>query len=661
MKNKYSVNLIWIALLGIFVFCLFLWYVKVELRHTQVNYTEVYSKDGVWDLSGMDLDNTVVRLRGDVEHIPNEMLTPEEFATNEDKIKIGNPVDTNNSRTARLTLLMPDNGYYRFHIIGDYARLAYINGQYRGSIGVPSSEPDTFVPAYGEISVDARADDSEFEIVLQGANFVHRNGSHYTHILVGDTTAVTWFTGLQTAIEMFMVGMLFILFIIHLLFAAILQNKALNLCFSAMCLVFSLRLSLVGTKVFYDFFNTIPWVVAIKTEYVTVALSSALLAYIMSLQFRECTSKLLTNIFGAVFLAFSVFFIFADTVTNSYMILAVNVVYIVAIAYYATSIGIWIGQKIKKKEKIRTVEKITAISFLIFSYAAISDIFYYNGVALFDIHDSLTEISILIFAIFEALAIFDITMKMVREAKNAEREALDHAQNMESLNKMKTEFLQDMSHEMRTPLTVIATGMDYAYRQVGKENIPVKETKETINIIRDETARLGRMVGGMVDMATLAVTEIRAKTDFVRLLDGCVQAHRMLGGQNRNIISCDIPRNLPFVYVDKDNYVTVMNNLLTNAIRHTKDGEISVTARAQGSYITVEVSDTGEGIAPELLEDVTNRGVSSSGGMGLGLYICQTVVTAHGGEFEVESVKDEGTTVKFTVPVYAGQEEGHHI
>jgi signal transduction histidine kinase len=90
----------------------------------------------------------------------------------------------------------------------------------------------------------------------------------------------------------------------------------------------------------------------------------------------------------------------------------------------------------------------------------------------------------------------------------------------------------------------------------------------------------------------------------------------------------------------------------------TQNGEILLEASFKNNYITVHVSDTGEGVPPEFLSRVFERGVSGKGGKGYGLAICKTIVEAHGGEIKIKSEQGKGTAVTFTIPVYGGQSEG---
>ena len=107
--------------------------------------------------------------------------------------------------------------------------------------------------------------------------------------------------------------------------------------------------------------------------------------------------------------------------------------------------------------------------------------------------------------------------------------------------------------------------------------------------------------------------------------------------------------------------MNVMSNLISNSLDATSQGSITIFARKENEFISVSVIDTGSGIPKELQEKVMERGVSGKNSTGLGLYICKTIIQAHGGTFKIDSIEQKGTTATFTIPIYAGQEEGHSI
>ena len=226
---------------------------------------------------------------------------------------------------------------------------------------------------------------------------------------------------------------------------------------------------------------------------------------------------------------------------------------------------------------------------------------------------------------------------------------------LEELNKLKTEFLQVIKHEIRNPLHVISLGTDFLRNRM--EADCTQETNNALQTIQNETMRLGRMINGMVELATMtSSSKKREKMDFAAILNNCAEASRLQMKQNRNRLYVDIAP-LPFVYAESEQLELVPANLLTNAVNCTRDGEIALRASVDKNYITVCISDTGEGIPPELLPHVLERGVSGKGSKGYGLYICKTVVEAHGGSIQIDSRHGAGTTVTFTIPAYGGQGE----
>jgi signal transduction histidine kinase len=230
-------------------------------------------------------------------------------------------------------------------------------------------------------------------------------------------------------------------------------------------------------------------------------------------------------------------------------------------------------------------------------------------------------------------------------------------EQLESLNRMKTEFLQDISHEMQNPLTTITRGIGFAGSRIDKPD-GVQTALDALKIAEDEAMRLGRMVASMVNLARMSGgTESREKVDFKELLVNCAEMFRLQMDNHENELNVDIDPGLPFVYGVTDQLKQVLINLLSNTVRHTRNGKVTLEALCDDGFITVRVRDTGEGIPSELMLRVFERGVSSKDSSGYGLFICQTIVEAHGGAIGIESRPGKGTTVIFTVPVYGGQSE----
>jgi two-component system sensor histidine kinase ChiS len=112
---------------------------------------------------------------------------------------------------------------------------------------------------------------------------------------------------------------------------------------------------------------------------------------------------------------------------------------------------------------------------------------------------------------------------------------------------------------------------------------------------------------------------------------------------------------LPAVSADRAQIERVIVNLVTNALRYTKHGEIKISAERRDDQVAVSVSDTGQGIPAEYLPHIFDKFVqvpgAATGGAGLGLAISKSIVEAHGGQFSVQSEAGRGTTFTFALPV----------
>jgi len=245
------------------------------------------------------------------------------------------------------------------------------------------------------------------------------------------------------------------------------------------------------------------------------------------------------------------------------------------------------------------------------------------------------------------------------DALEAEQRLAAENAVLANLSRMKTEFLKDIQHEVRSPLLIISTGTDFTNHCLDTGDMV--KARDMQSTIQNEAMRLGRMVNGMVELATESAEQSgdtsREKIDFAEMIKTCAENTRLVLEQRGNSLLVEIAPDLPHVYAEAEQLTRVPVNIFANAVRSTENGKISVKATANEGYITVQITDTGEGIAAELLPHVFERGISGKGGKGYGLSICKTIVEAHGGTIEIESEQGAGTTVTFTIPVYGGQSE----
>jgi two-component system sensor histidine kinase ResE len=212
---------------------------------------------------------------------------------------------------------------------------------------------------------------------------------------------------------------------------------------------------------------------------------------------------------------------------------------------------------------------------------------------------------------------------------------------------------------MKTPLTSIQ-GFSQAILD-GTAGDPEAVTRAA-HIIHDEADRMRRMADGLLSLARFDADQVemaQEPVDLETLLQRCVARLGPQAAAAGDELALSTEGEL-LVTGDADWLTQVFVNLLGNAIRHTRDGEVRVLARRAGDEVEVVVTDTGEGIPPEALDRIFERFYQADaarqrrGGAGLGLPIVREVISRHGGEVSAESVMGLGS--RFTVRLPAGGE-----
>ena len=228
------------------------------------------------------------------------------------------------------------------------------------------------------------------------------------------------------------------------------------------------------------------------------------------------------------------------------------------------------------------------------------------------------------------------------------------------INRMKTELFGNISHELKTPLTVISvhTQRAQALLELGREG-DLEKIRESHALAQEEVMRLSRLVDSTLRLASLQeVGEQRAVLDLCSILRTTAEAYQSLLEKKDNALTLSLPENPLTVFGNSDQLVQLISNLLGNAGAHTQRGEICVRAEQSDKTAEVTITDTGTGIAPELLCRVFERGVTGGEGSGLGLSIARQIARDHGGEIAIDSVPNMGTTVTVTLPLHR-EEDAH--
>lgn len=235
---------------------------------------------------------------------------------------------------------------------------------------------------------------------------------------------------------------------------------------------------------------------------------------------------------------------------------------------------------------------------------------------------------------------------------------------LKEFSQIKTQFVQDISHELRVPLTFIKGYVDLlregAFGEVSLEQL------EPLDIIAERTERITQLVSDMLTLQRLESEGIGlAQVNLTEIAHTAIDGARAAAQRAGLVIEEEIPGTLPTIVGDPDQLPRVFDNLLSNAIKFSPDGgTVTVRIHEEQDQVNVYISDTGIGISPENLEHLFSRFYRANesegkhiAGTGLGLSIVKAIVEAHGGHVSVQSQEGQGSTFSFSLPK-AGPEAG---
>jgi signal transduction histidine kinase len=223
-----------------------------------------------------------------------------------------------------------------------------------------------------------------------------------------------------------------------------------------------------------------------------------------------------------------------------------------------------------------------------------------------------------------------------------------------AVTSMRSEFVSTVTHELKTPMSVIQSIGETMVR--GRVNSP-EQQREYARLLLEETYRLRHLIDNL--LAYARVTQVADVYAFEPVRPGEVVEEALLGFRkllrDRGIeVKVALPEALPAIKGDRTSIVFALDNLIDNAMRHGGATVIELEARLSGNAVEFVVSDRGKGIPEDELNRVQQpfvRGVANSRGSGLGLAIVRRIAAAHRGCFRLESRADVGTAATLAIPV----------
>jgi signal transduction histidine kinase len=394
------------------------------------------------------------------------------------------------------------------------------------------------------------------------------------------------------------------------------------------------------------FFPDYNWFVVIRVEYIVHYTTFAMVIYFMYRLFPKLLHKRLVIGYLVISGTLILISVLADMTISSHII-----------RYYdAASVALALWVLIRLAVSLRQAQlqnllgftgmfvlTVFAVNDMIGRYTALNTPFQYNL-------SFTAPVGMVFFMLCYAMALaldFAETERRVIETV-AETVALNR------INLLKTDLMTTISHETRTPLAVISSYTELIAMELRALGVNEQHAKD-LDTVSNEIQHIAQLMDEMQNFSRFKNegTE-KILTSLTNLIPQTARLYSHILERRETKINVELPETLPSVYINPGELSQVLYNLLQNARNHTQGGEVTIKACAinNGTYIEISVADTGEGIPPDLLPRIFERGVTSrDSGMGIGLAVCREIIMSHGGEIKIESESGKGTAVRFTLPV----------
>jgi signal transduction histidine kinase len=234
---------------------------------------------------------------------------------------------------------------------------------------------------------------------------------------------------------------------------------------------------------------------------------------------------------------------------------------------------------------------------------------------------------------------------------------LSEVKKHKTSQKMQNEFMAVMIHDLRSPLSVIKSSADLILQEA--RSLTQEQIADLLKQMEGSASDLLNIVSNLLDVSKIEAGKIEVfKQDFDinKFLQGEVSEYSNLAHQKGLAILLELDSELKAIKCDGEKLKHLIGNLISNALKFTETGSVTIITKGFRNYVQVSIDDTGPGIPDELKKKLFNkftqaqRQRTKEQGTGLGLVIAKGIVEAHGGRIWIEDNKPQGSRFIFTIP-----------
>lgn len=582
------------------------------------------------------------------EYYYGRLYTPDDFSNG--NISQGSEAD----KYATFRIVLPLSKGVTYGMSGEtatYAQRVYINGRLVNEVGNVTSIPEEFIPTADRYTVYFTPQTDTTEIIIQHAWFNHKSGAvHKLSLAEAPLTAAN--DRAQTVCDGLITGTLLAMAIFFFGMFLLGSRKRSMLWFSLSCFSAALHYLIYESKQIKVLLPHLDWYTGHKLEYLTNMLYFVfILLYAFAvLSFKP--HKQFIVISAVTVGATVLFYIIApSTVYTHFTVIlgAFMTVYLVFASVYTCIMTV-------KHRLIRYADSVIVCV----TVAVTTAVYIVEGLTYFTRVFYIRSYATILFVFCNAVMLtinLSRTERRLDESKQRESEVTRMNETLEKLDRLKTDFMHNIAHEMKTPLTVMSGYAQLTEKQIEK-NVVNDETLSNLETISSEAQRLSDMVTKLLSVSRNEATAMemgRFKAEDI-LADAAAVCRPIVAKRGNRLITGT--SSCPDIIANHETLMQVLINLAVNSGRHTENGTVMFSAERSettDNFAVFTVSDTGTGISEEALPHLFDKGYSTDNGNGLGLYICREIIESMGGEITVENGENRGAVFRFTVP--CGKEE----
>lgn len=628
-----------------------------ELFYTADEHRAV---NGVLDLRDVDLDQSpVMYLNGEWELYPDELLTQQDIAKRNGGAKsvqvpgdwrIGQSQEQENSfgyGTYRLRILtdpLQTPVTFWFKGIQSSSKIE-LNGDADGGMGEVSADSSTYIPR--STSYTATYDQegtTSIELLVRVANYDSPYmGGISKPVRFGSQAAVDFSRWYSIGFQM----LTFLVMLLHGMYACILYafNRQERSLLVGAVLTLSVGITVtMGHDNILMLWLPINYTWGIKIRLISLLLQNACILLLFQrltmVHVRKAWLQwhvVMTLIYTAVIVVVPIHITYAMIHYN-----VINLFFLVSLIWFLYIVGTMIFRKQADRD----------IVFLLLTAGGIT------SNLLWSVAETAKDVTTVYYPIDIIFAITGFSAYWFKKYFRNVRENMKLNTELQKGDKIKDQFLANTSHELRTPLHGI---INIAHNVVTREKNRLDERSlEDMELLITIGRRMTHLLGDLLDVVRLKEHRIELRQgplSIQSVVPGVIAMLQFMAERKPVRLHMEIPESFPQVMADEERLVQILYNLLHNALKHTEEGTITVSADICEGHALIHVTDTGIGMDEDtrmrifLPYEQGSYGISDGQGIGLGLNICKELVELHGGALTVRSELGKGSVFSFDLPL----------